>query len=105
MAINQWVIILCFGICFPLSVQYLDSSTVKKQTLQPPWGWLRPKISGDSRNMDRSIRDKIFITALALLFVTTFIIGWLLLHQTDLFLPLAMTSVLLMLSQAIHSRD
>ena len=52
--------------------------------------------------MYRSKRDKIFIAALALLFVTTFIIGWLLLHQVALFLPLAMMAGLLMLAQTIY---
>ena len=52
-------------------------------------------------NRDK-IFDKIFIAALALLFVTTFIVGWLLLHQTVLFLPLAMMAGLLMLAQTIY---
>src|SRR5260370_35315080 len=52
--------------------------------------------------MYRSKRDQIFIAALALLFVTTFIIGWLLLHQVVLFLPLAMLAGLLMLAQTIY---
>ena len=52
-------------------------------------------------NRDK-IFDKIFIAALALLFVTTFIVGWLLLHQAVLFLPLAMMAGLLMLAQTIY---
>lgn len=55
--------------------------------------------------MYRSKRDKLFIAALALLFITTFIMGWLLLQQAVLFFPLAMMVCLLMLAQVMYYLD